>query len=172
MLKDTTIIVDGKRLEMDFDQLYSTFKYAGISFHSCLTPYDVPYDLVGTLEERTNQLLAAIEEKLEELLTNELHGSGWNGDWCVDRTPDGFVAYIDYQCMNGDGYYDGWIQFVITTDKDLNILEITNDADEETNEKYLWDCYHTDTLHEAFDAVLMQICKDSCIKKYRVPDVS
>jgi hypothetical protein len=171
MLKNTTIIVDGKRLEMNFDQLYHTFKYAGISFHSCLTPYDVPYDLTGTFEERTDQLFAAIEEKLQELLTHELHGSGWDGDWSVDRTKDGFTCCIDYHCMN-DGYYDGWIQFVITTNKDLNILEITTDADEKTAEEYLWDDYHSDTLYETFDAVLMQICKDSAIRKYRVPDAS
>lgn len=158
--------LNGAQVSISLESFYYTCINVGNLFHGSAIPYDIPFPL--DWGKSMEQLHAFIEEKLEELLTDELHGSGWDGDWSVDRTDKGFVCTIGYHHMDESGYYDGWTTFTITTDKDLNVVSIKNDADEETIKKYLWDEYHHDTLYETFEGVKMQLVRDNLLLRHRV----
>ena len=160
-----SFILEGKSIEISFESFYYAVLTAGSLFHGSGSPYPLPP--LDYSKDRAD-LYAFIEETLEDLLTNELHGSGWDGDWGVTRTDEGFKVTIDYHCMAEDGYYDGWIGFTITTDKDLDIVSIENDADEEHKEHYLWDDYHESTIHETFEHIKQQLVKDKLLLRYRV----
>lgn len=157
--------LEGKPIQISFESFYYSVLTAGSLFHGSAFPYEIPFPL--DWGKNREDLYSFIEERLEELLTDELHGSGWDGDWSVDRTDEGFVATIDYHFMNEAGYYDGWVTFTITTDKDLNVIKLENDASEEARAEYLWDDYHEGAIYQAFEAVTQRLVKDKLLLKYR-----
>ena len=99
-----------------------------------------------------------VETILENLLTKELHGSGFDGSWKVTTLTKGnFLAQIDYHNMNEHGYYDGWHTINVFLDNKLEIQRITYSADPNTRRKYLWDkSYFEDSIHYALEKVKKQ----------------
>jgi hypothetical protein len=66
------------------------------------------------------------------------HGSGINGDWSIEEKTDCYECSNFYQAMNENGYYDGFVHFMIkiwTNGKDWE-LEISDDSSVELCEEY------------------------------------
>ena len=56
-------------------------------------------------------------KKLQSLLMDFCHGSGFDGRWYVHRhktDPNKFTCQIEYHCMDGQGGYDGWVTVSVT----------------------------------------------------------
>lgn len=51
------------------------------------------------------------------LIANSFHGSGIDCDWELTENKTSYVLCNSYHCMNDNGYYDGYLDFVVIMNK-------------------------------------------------------
>ncbi len=86
------------------------------------------------------------EQRIKELIDELPHGSGLDGTWKIDleKSNDSkLILYMQYHCMNQDGYYDGWVDFTLKVTPSLAFginLQITGNFGRYHNVKeYLYE---------------------------------
>jgi hypothetical protein len=80
-------------------------------------------------------------------LTSECHGSGFDGEWSVQKMKNGkYRAEIGYHCMDENGYYDGWLTVNAYYDSIGALERITFTASKYHRRRYLWDCYIAESV--------------------------
>lgn len=125
----------------------------------------------GTKLNRWNEeiCLPYVIEHIEDFLMSNLHGSGWDGKWEVEKTNTGFIATMQYHCMNENGYYDGWVDINVFLDEWLEVKRVTfPGASSYYRRNYIWDGYHGDCIHEVFRNLQKQIVEDCLIQLEKV----
>lgn len=120
--------------------------------------------LAGTIQARLNCIESnniewqdKHEETIENIIKSLPHGSGIDGVTKIDlekSTAEKIVIYSEYHCMNEDGYYDGWVDFIITIKPSLQFginLNITGNFGKNQELKdYLYETFDSD-LREPYD---------------------
>ena len=89
-------------------------------------------------------------EKIEYIIKNYLpHGSGLDGKTEIiyeKCNEDGLVFISEYHCMDENGYYDGWVGFLVKVTADLSFwykLQIVGNFGKYSHVKdYLHDLYY------------------------------
>ena len=57
------------------------------------------------------------EDTIQQLIEMLPHGSGLDGTWKIDIGQSGdqkIILYMSYHAMDENGFYDGWINFMLT----------------------------------------------------------
>jgi len=78
------------------------------------------------------------------------HGSGINGDWYIEETRRSFRCYNGYHCMDENGMYDGWADFVLIVPKSSPIefkLQFRGRRSQYLARKYMLRDYLEDEFH-------------------------
>lgn len=88
-------------------------------------------------------------KSLADLLTDYLHGSGWDDKWQVSRFKNGkFFAYIGYHAMDEYGGYDGWFEINATIAPGLSDCKVTFTSSPYHRRRYIsgQESYYTDSV--------------------------
>ena len=68
------------------------------------------------IEAKNEEWEVKHERRIDELLNELPHGSGFDGKWSLDYTKSSdtrLILYMQYHCTNENGYYDGWVNFTL-----------------------------------------------------------
>lgn len=135
-----------------------------------LTAEQVEKDTGNKITAWTEEIcLPYVIEHIEDFLMSNLHGSGWDGNWKVEKTKTGFIATMSYHCMNENGYYDGWVDINVFFDDQLEIKRVTfPGASSHYRRNYLWDGYHEECIYEVFRELQKQILEDCLVELERI----
>lgn len=57
------------------------------------------------------------------------HGSGIDSDWIVKEKGNKYICYNSFHCMNDVGFYDGWVDFSVTINKQTGDTKVRFHAD-------------------------------------------
>jgi GTPase SAR1 family protein len=86
-------------------------------------------------------------EKIEQILP---HGSGINGDWDICNRENFWECKNYWDCINNNGYHDGFINFTVRIYKNENRefrIFINGNRSHDKNKKYDIKGYLEDTIH-------------------------
>ena len=99
---------------------------------------------------------------LQALLDNLPHGSGINDNWNYDISSTSIRLYNGFHCMDDNGFYDDWSNFVLIVSKDALLrgeyvvisnsfkLQFIGRHSQYLAQKYFLRDYLTDTFAEFF----------------------
>jgi len=126
-----------------------------------LRVYEEVARLIGAyqrcIETGNNEWAEKYLEKIESHIKDLPNGSGIDGTTYLDfekSSENKLVIHSEYHCMNGNGFYDGWVKFTITITPSLAFgfyLKITGNFG-----KYreLVIDYLVDTFYHAFNETI------------------
>jgi hypothetical protein len=104
-------------------------------------------------KEGCDELLKEIEENIDRYINSLSHGSGIDGEYTVELKKNGnMVIYCSFHAMDGNGYYDGWIDYSVTVVPSLEedfVPRITgNFGKYQDIKEYLYEVYYDDLYKE------------------------